>query len=148
AIPLVRSRIPESFGPGTALDIPGVVLVTGAALGVVWGLMRGNTAGWTSPEVAAALVAGFLLAIAFVAWELRAGAPMLRTRLFLPRPFSSGTAAMFLYSASLYGTVFFMAQFLQPAPGYGPLGAGRRLPPWTATLFVVAPIAGTLVNRI
>src|SRR5262249_38326954 len=148
AIPLVRSRIPESFGPGTALDIPGVALVTGAALGVVWGLMRGNTAGWTSPEVAAALVAGFLLAIAFVAWELRAGAPMLPMRLFRSRAFSSGNAASFLYSASLYGTVFFMAQFLQTALGHGPVGAGLRLLPWTATLFVVAPIAGALVNRI
>src|SRR5262245_36170887 len=148
AIPLVRGHIPEGFGPGTALDLPGVALVTGAALGVVWGLMRGNTAGWTSPEVAAALVAGFLLGIAFVAWELRAGAPMLPMRLFRSRAFSSGNAASFLYSASLYGTVFFMAQFLQTALGYGPLGAGLRLLPWTATLFVVAPTAGALVNRI
>jgi MFS family permease len=41
-----------------------------------------------------------------------------------------------------------MAQFLQTAEGYGPLGAGLRLMPWTATLFVVAPIAGSLVNRV
>jgi len=101
AIPLARSRIPESFGPAAAVDIPGVVLVTGAALGLVWGLMRGNNAGWTSPEVAAALVAGFLLAFAFVAWELRASAPMLPMRLFRSRAFSSGNAASFLYSASL-----------------------------------------------
>src|SRR5262249_23337999 len=139
---------PESFGPSTALALPGVALVTGAALGVVWGLMRGNAAGWTSPEVAAALVAGFLLAIAFVAWELRACAPMLPMRLFRSRAFSSGNAASFLYSASLYGTVFFMAQFLQTTLGYGALGAGLRLLPWTATLFVFAPIAGALVNRM
>jgi EmrB/QacA subfamily drug resistance transporter len=148
AIPLARSRIPESFGPGTAIDMLGVVLVTGAALGLVWGLMRGNNVGWTSPEVATALVAGFLLAIAFVIWELRADAPMLPMRLFRSRAFSSGNAASFLYSASLYGTVFFMAQFLQTAQGYGALGAGLRLLPWTATLFVFAPIAGALVNRM
>jgi EmrB/QacA subfamily drug resistance transporter len=148
AIPLVRNRIPESFGPGTAIDIFGVVLVSGTALGVVWGLVRGNDAGWTSPEVVAALVAGFLLAVAFVVWELRASAPMLPMRLFRLRAFSSGNAASFLYSASLYGTVFFMAQFLQTAQGHGPLGAGLRLLPWTATLFVFAPIAGTLVNRV
>src|SRR5262245_38109400 len=148
AIPLARSRIPESFGPGTAIDVLGVVLVTGAALGLVWGLMRGSTAGWTSLEVAAALVAAFLLAIAFVAWELRASAPMLPMRLFRSRAFSSGNAASFLYSASLYGTLFFMAQFLQTTLGYGALGAGLRLLPWTATLFVFAPIAGALVNRM
>ncbi len=148
AIPLVRSRIPESFGPGTAIDILGVALVTGAAFGVVWGLIRGNGAGWARPEVVAAMAAGFLLAIAFIDWELRAGEPMVPMRFFGSRAFSSGNAASFLYSASLHGTLFFMAQFLQTAQGHGPLGAGLRLLPWTATLFVVAPIAGALVNRI
>jgi EmrB/QacA subfamily drug resistance transporter len=148
AIALVRNRIPESFGPGTAIDILGVVLVTGAALGMVSGLVRGNDTGWTSPEVIAAFLVGSVLAVAFVVWELRASAPMLPMRLFRSRAFSSGNAASFLYSASLYGTVFFMAQFLQTAQGHGPLGAGLRLLPWTATLFVFAPIAGTLVNRV
>jgi EmrB/QacA subfamily drug resistance transporter len=147
-VPLALSRIRESFGPGTAIDILGVVLVTGAALGVVWGFMRGNNAGWTDLEVIVALAAGFLLAIVFVAWELRAGEPMLPMRFFRARAFSSGIAVSFLLYASLYGTLFFMAQFLQTAQGHGPLGAGLRLLPWTATLFVVAPIAGGLVNRM
>jgi EmrB/QacA subfamily drug resistance transporter len=147
-IPLVPGRIRESFGPGTALDIPGLVLVTGAALGVVWGLMRGNSAGWTSQEVVAALGSGLLLAVAFVAWELRARAPMVPMRFFRSRAFSSGRAASFLFYAALYATLFFLPQFLQTAQGYGPLGAGLRLLPWTATLFLVAPLAGALVNRI
>jgi MFS family permease len=32
--------------------------------------------------------------------------------------------------------------------GYGPLRAGLALMPWTATLFLVAPIAGSLVSRM
>src|SRR5215468_780295 len=111
AMLLVRRRIPESFGSGTAIDMLGVTLVTGAALGVVWGLMRGNGAGWTSLEVVVALVAGFLLAIAFVAWELRAGAPMVPMRFFGSRAFASGIAASFFFTAALYGALFFMAQF-------------------------------------
>jgi MFS family permease len=43
--------------------------------------------------------------------------------------------------------VFFFAQFLQTGLGHGPLEAGLRLAPWTATLFVVAPIAGALADR-
>jgi EmrB/QacA subfamily drug resistance transporter len=148
AVPLALGRIREGFGPGTAVDIPGVVLVTGAVLGVVWALMRGNNAGWASLEVVAALAAGFLLAIAFAAWELRVREPMLPMRFFRVRAFSSGIAASFLLYASLYGALFFMAQFLQAAQGFGPLGAGLRLLPWTATLFVIAPVAGSLVNRI
>jgi EmrB/QacA subfamily drug resistance transporter len=148
AVALVRTRIPESFGSGAAIDALGVVLVTGAALGVVWALMRGNDAGWTSPEVVAAFLVGSLLAVVFAAWELHARTPMVPMRFFGSRAFASGNAACFLYSASLYGTVFFMAQFLQTAQGHGALGAGLRLLPWTATLFVVAPVAGALVNRV
>ena len=147
-IPLARRRIAESFGPGTAIDVPGVVLVTGAALGLVWGLMRGNEAGWASPEVGAALAGGLLLAAGFIAWELRAGQPMVPMRFFRSRAFSSGIGASFLFYAAMYGVVFFLPQFLQSAQGHGPLGAGLRLLPWTATLFVVAPIAGRLINRL
>ena len=147
-IPLVLSRVPESFGPDAALDIPGLVLVTGAALGIVWGLIRGNSLGWSSPEILGALAAGVLLAVAFVAWERRSGEPMLPLRFFRSRTFALGNiAGIFLY-ASLYGALFFLAQFLQTGLGYGPLDAGLRLLPWTATLFVVAPLAGALVSRI
>src|SRR5262249_17849140 len=59
-IPLVLPRIPESFGSDPRLDIGGLVLITTAALAVVWGLMRGNGAGWTSLEVMAALATGLL----------------------------------------------------------------------------------------
>jgi MFS family permease len=52
-----------------------------------------------------------------------------------------------LFFASLYGSAFFLPQFLQTALGYGPLGAGLRLLPWTAMLFVSAPLAGALINR-
>ena len=74
--------------------------------------------------------------------------PMVPMRLFRSRAFAAGNAAGFFMFATLYGALFFMAQFLQTAQGHGPLGAGLRLLPWTATLFVVAPIAGALVNRI
>jgi EmrB/QacA subfamily drug resistance transporter len=147
-IPLALSRIEESFGPNTALDFGGLMLVTGAAFGLMWGLMRGNSAGWSSPEVMAALAAGALLAVAFIGWELRAQAPMVPMRLFALRAFSSGNAANFFLYASLFSAVFFVAQFLQSAQGYSPFGAGLRVVPWTATLFIVAPISGALVNRL
>jgi EmrB/QacA subfamily drug resistance transporter len=147
-IPLVLARIPESFGPPARLDIPGLALVTGAALGVVWGLMRGNAAGWTSLEVVASLAAGIVLAAAFVGFELRARDPMVPMRLFRSRALSAGIAASFLFYAAMYGVLFFLPQFLQVAQGHTPLGTGLRLLTWTATLLVFAPIGGALVNRL
>jgi Na+/melibiose symporter-like transporter len=144
----VLARIEESFGADTAVDVGGLALVTGAALGIVWGLVRGNSARWGSLEVLVALLLGAAALIAFVAWELRAREPMLPLWFFRSRAFSSGNATSFFLFASLFGGVFFFAQFLQIGLGHGPLDAGLRLVPWTATLFVVAPVAGALADRI
>jgi MFS family permease len=73
---------------------------------------------------------------------------MLPMRLFRSRAFSSGNAGVFFLFASLFGAVFFLPQFLQTGLGQGPLDAALRLGPWTGTLFVVAPIAGALADRI
>ena len=148
ALPLALARIDESFGTDTALDVRGLTLVGGGALGIVWGLVRGNTAGWGSLEVVLALGVGVALVAAFAAWELRTHEPMLPMRFFRSRAFSAGNAATFFLFASLFGAVFFFAQFLQTGLGHDPLEAGLRLVPWTATLFFVAPLAGALADRI
>ena len=147
AIALVLTRLRESFGPASALDIPGLVTVAGAALALVWGLLRGNASGWASPEVTGALAAGLLCSAAFVLCEWRARTPMVPMRLFRAPAFSAGVAASFLFYAAMYGVLFVLPQFLQTTLGFGPFGAGLRLLPWTATLFVTAPMAGAVVNR-
>ena len=147
AIPLVLTRIEESFGGDTGLDLPGLGLISAAAFGIVWALVRGNSAGWGSLEVVGALAAGVLLVGAFIARELRAAEPMLPVRFFRSRAFSAGNAAIFFTFASLFGAVFFFAQMLQTALGYGPLDAGLRLIPWTITFITVAPVVGALADR-
>ena len=70
---------------------------------------------------------------------MRAREPMLPMGFFRSRAFSAGNAAIFFTFASLFGAVFFYAQFLQTGLGYGPLDAGLALLPWTATFITVAP---------
>jgi EmrB/QacA subfamily drug resistance transporter len=147
AIPLVLGRIEESFGGDTGLDLPGLGLIGAAAFGIVWGLVRGNSAGWDSLEVVGALAAGVLLVGTFIARERLAAEPMLPMRFFRSRAFSAGNAAIFFTFASLFGAVFFFAQMLQTALGYGPLDAGLRLIPWTITFITVAPLVGALADR-
>jgi len=146
-IALTQARVGESFGPNSALDLPGLVLITGGAFGIVWALVRGNSADWGSAEVIGALAAGAALLVAFIAWELRARQPMLPMRLFGSHAFSAGNAAIFFLWASALGSVFFLAQFLQIALHYTPLAAGARLMPWGAAVFIAAPIAGTRIRR-
>jgi MFS family permease len=148
AIALLLARVEESFGARAAADLPGIALVTGASLGLIWGLVRANTVGWTSAEVTSASAAGALLTIAFVSWERRARRPMLPISMFRSRAFSAGNAVSFLLFASNLSATYFSAQFQQETLGQGPLEAGLRLLPLTAALFVAAPIAGALVDRL
>ncbi|MBC8091944.1 MAG: MFS transporter, partial [Pseudonocardia sp.] len=147
-IPLAHRHITESHGPDTALDLLGMLLVAGAALGVVWGLVRGGEAGWTSPEVLGALAAGAVLALAFVRWELHTRGPLLPMGLFRSRVFGAATATSALLFAGIYGSVFFLAQLLQTGLGYSAATAGLALIPWTATLLLVAPVAGSVADRV
>lgn len=110
--------------------------------------MRGNEIGWTSFEVMTCLAASLVLILCFVGWMRGAAEPLVPPRLFRSKGFSGGLVAAFFQYGALYATLFFVTQFLQVAQGYGPLDAGLRLLPWTATLFVVAPISGSLVNRV
>lgn len=147
-IPLVARHVQESRGTDTALDLRGLVLVTGGVFGLVWGLVRGNPAGWDSASVIVPLVAGAGLLAAFVAWELRADHPMLPMGLFRKRAFSAGTAASVFLFAALYGSVFFLAQFMHTGLGHGPLEAGLLLVPWTAMTIFASPLAGALADRV
>jgi hypothetical protein len=73
---LVLRKLRESHGADTTLDLGGLTLITGGALGVVWGLVRSSQAGWDSIEVLATLSVGVVLLAAFVAWEARTRHPM------------------------------------------------------------------------
>ena len=148
AAPLVLRRVPEGYGPQTRIDVPGLALVSASSFALVWALVRANTVGWAKPEIVTMLAGGVALAIAFLAWERRAAAPMLPPELFRVRAFSAGNAAMFFTTASLFSCVFFISQLLQVGLHYGPLGAGVRMMAWTATFITVAPGVGLLIDRI
>src|SRR5271154_6640099 len=147
-LPIARTRLTESYGPSTSLDLPGVVLASVGLLGIVLGVVRGNDHGWTSGTVLPPIVIGALLVAAFVAWELRAREPMLPMLLSRSRAFTATNAASLLMFFGMFGSIFLLAQFLQVVQHYSPLEAGLRTLPWTGMPVLVAPIAGALSDRI
>ena len=147
-VPLALARLPEGRGTARPLDPAGAVLTAAALLGIVWGVIRGPEIGWTAPEVLGALFAGVVLGGALVVHERRTAAPMLPAVLLRVRPFGAAATAGFLLTAALLGTLFFITQFVQVTLGSDPLQAGWQVLPWTATLFVVAPLAGRLIDRV
>jgi EmrB/QacA subfamily drug resistance transporter len=153
---LTLARMRESFGPREQVDTPGLLLVTGGALGLVWGLVRANQVGWGNPEIVLSLAFGAGLALAFVAWEQRrtelawegrCAAPMMPMHFFHVRAFAAGSAAMFLLNGAVTGAIFFMAQFLEVALGQDAFAAGLQLLPWGVTIALAAPKAGALAEK-
>jgi len=147
-MPLALRRLDETYGPAGKLDLPGLALASAGLTGIVWGLVRGNGQGWTSPEIVGALVAGAALLAVFIAWELRADAPMLPMRFFRNRVFALANVASLLMFFGMFGSIFLLSQFFQTVQGYSPFGSGLRILPWTIMPMFVAPIAGALSDRI
>lgn len=147
-IPLALRRLEETRGPAARLDLAGLGLASVGLFGIVWGLVRGNGQGWTSPEIVLSLAAGAVFVALFVLWELRAEAPMLPMRFFRNRTFALTNVASLLMFFGMFGAIFLLAQFFQTVQGYSPFGSGLRILPWTAMPIFVAPIAGVLSDRI
>ncbi|GAA1115744.1 DHA2 family efflux MFS transporter permease subunit [Kribbella jejuensis] len=148
AIALVLTKIPESTGPARRLDLAGAVLISLAVLGLVWGTVRGESAGWSSTEVLTAFAIGVVMLAAFALWERRTDHAMVPLEFFRNRTFTAANAAGFFLTAALFSAVFFLSQYMQAELGSAPFKAGLQLLPWTATLFIVGPIAGRLVDRV
>ncbi|HEY8705386.1 MAG TPA: DHA2 family efflux MFS transporter permease subunit [Gaiellaceae bacterium] len=146
--PLALARLEETRGSDSALDLPGLALVSSGLLGIVWALVRGNQHGWTSFGIVTPLVAGAALVAAFVWWESRTASPMLPLEFFRNRTFTLTNIASLLMFFGMFGSIFFLAQFFQTVQGYSPLQSGLRILPWTAMPIFVAPIAGAMSDRI
>ena len=146
--PAALAILAESRGPNRSLDVLGVSLASAGLLGVVFGIVRAQALGWTSTTILGSIGVGLVLLAAFVAWELRAQAPMLPMRFFRNRAFAATSGVSLAMFFGAFGSIFLLAQFFQVAQGYSPLEAGIRTLPWTAMPIFVAPIAGVLSDRI
>src|SRR5256885_2028917 len=146
--PLAFFRLRESYGPSGRLDLPGLALASAGLLGIVWGLVRGNSVGWSSPEIVGSLAGGAVVVALFVPSELRAPAPMLPMRFFRDRTFALTNVSSLFMFFGMFGSIFLLIQFFQTVQGYSPLQAGLRILPWTAMPIFIAPIAGAWSDRI
>ena len=147
-LPLILLRLDESRGPVAKFDLLGLGLASGGLVGIVWGLVRANEVGWTSPKIVGAFIVGSALLAAFVVWELHAEHPMLPMRFFGNRTFALANVSSLFMFFGMFGSIFFIAQFFQTVQGLSPLQSGLRILPWTAMPMLVAPVAGALSDRI
>ncbi len=147
-LPVAARQLHESHGPSRTLDLPGLALASTGAFGVVFGLVRAQSLGWTSTTVLASLIGGAILLGAFVRWELRAAEPMLPMSFFAKRSFAVTNVTSLSMYFGMFGSIFFLSQFMQSVLHNTPLQAGLKLLVWTGAPMIVAPVAGVLSERV
>jgi len=112
------------------------------------GLNRGKEWGWSSP-LTLGVLAGALAVLGLFIWiERTVRDPMLKLGLFKTRLFSAATAAAVFNYICLYGIFFLMPFYLRQGRGFTPDSAGLILSVQPLVMAIMAPLAGTLSDRI
>jgi EmrB/QacA subfamily drug resistance transporter len=131
--------ISESRDPNAKrLDYLGTVTFSAGLAILIWALIDGNDAGWSSPSILVRLATALILLAAFVVVETRQDRPMVDFGLFRRKTFVGAVLAMIGYGASAQVMIFFLPLYLQNAYGFGPLAAGVAMIPFALPM-VLAP---------
>jgi MFS family permease len=134
--------------PGPFPDLLGATLLAAAVGAVSLALVQSDTWGWMDTRTIAALAAGALLAVIFVARSRRQAAPALDLTLFRIPSFRWGNVATAAFGLSF--TAMFLANvtFLTNVWGYGIVKAGLAMSPGPMVVLVLARPFGMLAARI
>ena len=147
-VPLAGMRLSESHGPNGSLDLPGLALGSTGLFGIIYGLVRSQSLGWTNTEVLVSLIAGVVLVVAFIFQERRTENPMLPMQFFANRGFAVTNVVSLAMYFGMFGSIFFLSQFLQDVLHNSPLQAGVKLLVWTGATMIVSPLAGFFSERL
>jgi EmrB/QacA subfamily drug resistance transporter len=129
------------------LDIPGLLLGSGALFCATYALIEANEKGWSDPLIVSTLAASAVLAVAFLLFERQSPKAMLPLRFFRIPAFSAGATVAFSVSFGMFATFFFMSLYMQLIRGYSAFEAGIRFLPMTVMIIVVAPNAGRYASK-
>jgi EmrB/QacA subfamily drug resistance transporter len=140
--------VPKTKDPTSPrLDLVGTVLSAVGLFAALYGIIEGPSQGWGSTDVVTAFVIGGVLLVAFTLWELHSTHPMLDVRFFKNPRFSAASLAVTFVFFAMFGSLFFLSQYLQFVLGYDALETGLALMPVAAVLMVAAPSSSILTRH-
>ncbi|MDI3480670.1 MAG: hypothetical protein PWQ97_325 [Tepidanaerobacteraceae bacterium] len=140
-IPVENEFHKERFDP------PGALLGFVFLASILLYISKGQEIGWTSGVGFLLLMISIVSFISFIIWEKRAVEPMLDLSLFSNRMFSAGNLSCLLNFIAQYMMVFLTPFFLDRA-GYSTNQIGLIMTAFPITMLMVAPISGTLSDKI
>jgi hypothetical protein len=107
---------------------------------LVYGCSNAAPHNWHTPSACGFLAAGVVALAAFTAWQARAKAPLLPTRIVLDRNRGGAYLAMLFASARMFGIFLFAAYYLQTTLGYSPVVTGFAFLPMMVIFTVSATV--------
>jgi EmrB/QacA subfamily drug resistance transporter len=151
---LIITVVPESpvRTPGR-FDFTGAIGLATGLVCVLLALTKGAAWGWGSTRVIMLAVAGVVILVAWVVFEMRIRQPMVDIRISASRPVLLTNLASIMTGFAMYAIALVLPQLLQ-APsttGYG-LGqsmfvAGLVLAPSGVVMFLLSPLAARISNQ-
>jgi len=135
-------RSPQRF------DLPGAVTLFLALGALLLALSHGEEWGWSSGPIRALLLTAALFFPLFVWRELTCPAPMMELRLFKNRLFSAATTSAVCNFIVQYMVVFMLPFYFKEVLRLDAARAGVLLSSFPLVILVVAPLSGTLSDRI
>jgi EmrB/QacA subfamily drug resistance transporter len=129
-------------------DPAGAVLLALGLLALTLALSFGQEWGWLSPGVIGLLVGSAILLSAFVFVEGRVPDPVVDLTLLRDRVFLSAGLSSLLSFLALFAVSFLLPFYLEELRGFSTEQAGLLLTPLPLAIAVVAPLSGSLADRI
>lgn len=141
--------VPESRDErNLPLDLPGAFFGTTGLIALVYGIIQGSEAGWTSVEILGSFAVAVVALGAFAVVELRSDHPMLPLKFFRQKDFTGAVLAIGLIMFGMLVTFFFLTQYFQIVQGRSALAAGLLIIPTSVAMMFGAPLSGQLVTKI
>jgi EmrB/QacA subfamily drug resistance transporter len=130
------------------IDYPGAVVLALALIALVLMCTLGGVDyKWLSPEIIGLGVATVVLIGVFLQVEGRAAEPVLPPHLFKNRVFSVTSAIGFVVGFALFGSITYLALFLQVVNGASPTGSGLQILPLMGGLLITSIGSGQAITR-
>jgi EmrB/QacA subfamily drug resistance transporter len=128
-------------------DLLGALTSTLGVVALVYGFIRASTEGWGDRLTVASFVSAAVLLALFVVVELQVAQPIFPLRLLANRNRAAAYLNMMILPATMFGTFFFLTQFVQDVLGFSPIKAGLAFIPLSGTIFTVSRFVPRLLPR-
>jgi EmrB/QacA subfamily drug resistance transporter len=128
------------------LDVPGVTTAVAGLVGLVFGLGKAETDGWSSPATLIPTIAGVIILTAFVVIEMRVPHPLLPLRVVLDRNRGGAYASIGIAGAGMFGIFLFLTYYLTVFLGFTPIQTGLGFLPMLAAIMLSATTAGSILT--